>query len=299
MFKKIILMNKVVKIIALSSLFFTIIGCSSDDNSKTPEGPKFEDKHLVSHVKSTYYWSNEELNEDGTTQIVPVLDYEIDFNFKYDDDFALSALTYTVTYYQDEKVKDVTNGAFNFKFNEAQQLQTLDITGDIMLRDSYKFTYINNRVSKLESNDGSQKYGQTFSYNDAHQFIQSEIQSLNLNFDYTYNSKNQLIKIQDNKNELSEQIEYDSKNNPFKDLPFDLTSIVFEGVNFIPLTYTFPNNIKEYKTPYLDTYQLEYKYDENNNPIKASVYYLNDSNPKELDYEIEYSYITKKVEINK
>lgn len=98
---------------------------------------------------------------------------------------------------------------------------------------------------------------------------------------------------------MSEQIEYDSKNNPFKDLPFDLTSIVFEGVNFIPLTYTFPNNIKEYKTPYLDTYQLEYKYDENNNPIKASVYYLNDSNPKELDYEIEYSYITKKVEINK
>ncbi|MGG5578066.1 hypothetical protein ACPDHL_12095 [Myroides sp. C15-4] len=292
-------MNKVIKTIALASFFLTIVGCSSDDTSKTPEGPTFENKQLISHVKSTYYWNDEEYKEDGTTQHISGTDYVIDFNFSYDDHLALSALTYKVIYYQDNEIRKVTDGVFNFKLNQAGQLETLDITGDIMFRNTYTYTYTDGLVSKIESNDGSQKSEQTFTYNAAKQMIQSEIPSIPWTFNYTYNNQNQLIKIQNNRTELPEQIEYDAKSNPFKDLPFDLTSVLFEGVNYIPLTYMFPNNIQGYKTPYLDTYQLEYKYDENNNPIKASIYYQSDNQPKELDYEIDYSYITKKVEVTK
>lgn len=292
-------MNKVIQTIALASFFLTLVGCSSDDTSKDPEGPTFVNKQLISHVKSTYYWYDEEYNEDGTTQHISGLDYVIDFDFSYDDHLDLSALTYKVTYYQDNEIRKVTDGVFNFKLNQARQLETLDITGDIMFRNTYTYTYADGLVSKVESNDGNQKSEQTFTYNATKQMIQSEIPSIPWTFNYTYNTQNQLIKIQNNRTELPEQIEYDTKNNPFKDLPFDLTSVLFEGVNYIPLTYTFPNNIKGYKTPYLDTYQLEYKYDENNNPIKASIYYQSDNLPKELDYEIDYSYITKKVEVTK
>ncbi|MGS4344171.1 hypothetical protein ACKUSY_00975 [Myroides odoratus] len=292
-------MNKAIKTIVLASFLLSMIGCSSDDSSKEPEGPTSVNKQLISHVKSTYYWYDEEYNEDGTTQHISGKDYEIDFNFSYNDRLELSALTYKVTYYQDDEVRNVTDGVFNFKLDQAHQLQTLDITGDIMFRNTYTYAYTDGLVRKVESNDGSQKSEQTFTYNTAKQMIKSEIPSINLVFNYTYNTQNQIIKIQDNRNELSEQIEYDTKNNPFKDLPFDLTSILFEGLNYIPLTYTFPNNIKEYKTPYLDTYLLEYKYDEHNNPIKASIYYQSDNQPKELDYEIDYNYITKKIEVTK
>ncbi|MDM1408469.1 hypothetical protein [Myroides sp. DF42-4-2] len=292
-------MNKAVKTIAVASFFFAFVGCSSDDNSKTPEGPSFEDKQLISHVKSTYYWTDEEYYEDGTTQVISGKDYQIDFNFSYDDHLALSALTYKVTYYKDDEILKVTDGEFSFKLNAENQLQTLEITGDPMYAGTYLFTYANDILTKLEFKDNDQNFTQNFTYNAENQFIKSDIQAFNLNLDYTYNAQKQISKIQSNRNELPEQIEYDTQNNPFKDLPFDLTSVLFEGINYIPLTYTFPNNIKGFKTPYFDTYQLEYKYDENNNPLKATVYYISDNQPKELDYEIDYSYITKKVEIVK
>ncbi|WP_410881371.1 hypothetical protein [Myroides sp. DW712] len=288
-------MNKAIKTIVLASFFLTLVGCSSDDTSKEPEGPAFVNKQLISHVKSTYYW----YDEDGNTQHMSGKDYEIDFNFSYDDHLALSALTYKVTHYKEDEVLEVTDGVFNFKLNQARQLETLDITGDIMFRNTYTYIYTDGLVRKVESTDGSQKSEQTFTYNTAKQMIKSEIPSIPWTFNYTYNNKNQIIKVQSNRAELPEQIEYDTKNNPFKDLPFDMTTILFEGMDYMPLTYTFPNNIKEYKTPYLDTYLLEYKYDENNNPIKTSIYYQSDNQPKELDYEIDYSYITKKIEVTK
>ncbi|WP_410881369.1 hypothetical protein [Myroides sp. DW712] len=294
-------MNKAIKTIVLASFLLAMIGCSSDDSSKEPkgpEGPVYEDLYLVSSIESKHYREDEIMHEDGTVERAAIHDYTVNLNFVYDDNLNLSDATNKMTFYNDGQIVSTSQGKIEHKLNEKNQLISLLLTGGNMFNDSFVYTYQDDLLKKYNSLGEYGNYEHLFTHNAQKQFTNSSLEPQNLEFTYTYNNKNQLAGIKNTAQTKPMQIEYDNQNNPFKYLPFDLTTVLFDEIKYMPLSYIFPNNITYTKASDDFLFKIAYTYNEANFPLTAKIS-SEDEGKKSLEQELFYTYTVKKVEVKK
>ena len=109
---------------------------------------------------------------------------------------------------------------------------------------------------------------------------------------YTYNNLNQISHFTFYGENFS--MTYDNKKNPFYNLPYDLTSIIFGFDLAFPYTYQFPNNITTLVIDEKET-TIEYAYNEENLPIRATSY-LGQKKDQKIFFEITYTYEIRETE---
>lgn len=294
-------MKKIVQSASMLCLFALFASCSSDDSTRPYieppiEGPTtpIEKHYYVSDVQSKSYTIDMEHQLNGTYEMTSTLSQQDHFVLSYTDDFKLTSLNNTVNEYKDEKVNNTYVLDYHFELDENNRLKTFDIQRQGNSLRSFVYHYKNNRLDSNRLVDEGQVINQSFTYNDKDQFIRSTITPMNLQFEYGYNDKNQLISM--SFFTLSMEIGYDEGKNPFTLLPFDMTSFVFNEMDFIPLTYHFSTNFNYLKSPENEKYTIEYTYNEDHYPIKAMMYEVTEKT-KNLYREIDYSYTVKEIEV--
>lgn len=289
-------MKKIVQTLALASFFLFLHSCTSDDNVKEPEQPTFETKYYVSHIESTGFIKDYLHNDDGTYKIISVPEQGLTFDFTYTEDYKLTALNNAILVYKLGKVSETYPTIFDFKLDETNRLTSFDILLNNIPINTFAYTYTEDLLTSITIQEVGEKLEQTFSYNDRKQFISSLITPENIAFNYVYNEKNQMTKM--TTGNLAIEIGHDDKKNPFSHLPFDMTTLIFDELEYIPFTYRFPNNINSLVSPNQEQYTVEYTYNKDNYPTKALVYEVL-KNEKILYKEIHYTYLTEVIEEKK
>lgn len=294
-------MKKLVQSASMLCLFSLFANCSSDDTTRPYieppiEGPttRIEKHYYVSEVQSKSYVIDMEHQINGTYEMTSTLSQQDHFVLSYTDDFKLTSLNNTVNEYKDEKVNKTYVLNYLYELDENNQLKTFDIQRQGKSLRSFAYHYKNNRLESNRMVDEGQVFDQSFSYNEKDQIIYSTISPMNVQFDYGYNDKNQLITM--GVFSLNMEMGYDEGKNPFIPLPFDMTTLVFNDLDFIPLTYHFAANFNYLKSPEHEEYIIEYTYNEDHYPIKAMMYEVTEKT-KTLYREIEYSYTVKEIEV--
>lgn len=295
-------MKKLVQPLALSSLFLLFMSCTSDDSNLTDPiicptvFPTPENHYYVSDIKVTSFDFNFEHNENGSYEIKTHPDQGLTFDFSYTEDFKLTGINNSILLYENNEVIYSVNTIFDYNFNEKNQLANFGIFVENTLLRSQSYTYNDDLVASTVTRDPDGTQTQTFTYNDKKQFISSLLQPKNARLTYSYNGNDQLNSLSINNEKL--EFTYDDKKNPFATLPFDLTTIIHDELEFIPLTYRFANNINFIKNPDQEVFTIEYQYNTDNYPTKATIYQT--VNKTKVIYKtIDFTYQVQKVEMEK
>lgn len=294
-------MNITNKLTAITSLLFLFVSCTSDDN-KTEE-PKGNKQYLLTKVNYTVYKPNPIQTGDFTLNYTP--EYRepaltASFNLIYGTDNQVSELLLTKKSYENDVIVDRHSYTYKPEYNAFQQLKTLTISSQENNTSQYSFSYENGQVKALQVLDNARiSYDQQFVYNNLKQFTHATVQTLGneprtIELAYTYNTANQLIRLTNGDDAID--FSYDTGKNPFDALPFDLTTLILDNINFVPLTYKFAKTLASYtlsteEYPYL----FEHVYNEDNYIVQTKIYRGSKVNEKH-EMLITYQYEIKNLE---
>jgi len=270
-------MNITAKLTAITGLLFLFVSCTSDDNKTELRGKK---QYLLTEVNYTAYKANPMQAGDFTLNYTPEYrepEFTVSLSLTYDTDKQLSELLVTKNSYGNET--NVEHHVYTYKpvYNDSQQIKTLTISSQENSTSQYSFSYEDGQLKTLQVRDNDRiSYDQQFVYNNLKQFTHATVQTIKnepqtIELDYTHNAANQLVRLT-NGNEATD-FSYDTGKNPFDALPFDLTTLILDNIDFVPLTYKFTNTLTSYKLsteeqPYL----LEHVYNEDNYIIGTIIY---------------------------
>lgn len=287
-------MKKLVQTSVLACLSLLLFNCSSDDSTRIDE-PDIV-KPEVPIIEKTYYLSSIEQNfydEDTTKNETYLL--QVSYKLKYDADFNLTTIEYQDKGYTNGTV--VREQALNLfhTLDDKGRLKTFSFkSGDILIEE-HNYTYKEDVLRSIHYNLIAQggAFTAKLHYNDKKQLISNNALEANLLVDYSYNAQNQM-----NQFKISGQtmkVTYDDKRSPFYNLPFDLTSVLFNLNYVFPYTYKFPNNITSF-TLGGEVSDVDFTYNEANLPTKA-IYYDGKREDKEIGFDITYTYEVKETEV--
>lgn len=291
-------MKKRTHTLAFAFLALSLASCSSDDTTleiKQPV-PTYEKHYFISQIQTALYSKEFKHETNGSYEVLPILEQEDLFQLTYTEDFKLQTLRNVSTLYKDTKPNKTHTIDYNFELDEKGRLQTMEKqTGNILIS-HLGFAYKDNLLHTNIMQEEGEILEQTFFYNQANQFTSALIKPYGVKFDYTYNDKNQMISMKTQG--LAVEFGYTEGKNPFSHLPFDMTTLLLDELSLIPLTYHFPNLIHSLVSPDQENFTIEYTFNENLYPIKATMYEI--LGKKKVIYkEFTYTYTIQKVETTK
>ncbi|MGG5506110.1 MULTISPECIES: hypothetical protein [unclassified Myroides] len=291
-------MKKHTHLLAFAFLSLCLTNCSSDDSTveiKRPV-PTYEKQYFISQVQTSLYTKEFKHETNGSYEILPILEQENLFQFTYTEDYKLQTLRDVLTLYKDAKPKQTYAIDYNFELDENDRLKTLEKRMGNTLINHFAFTYKDNLLHTNTVQQEGETLELTFVYNQASQFTSALIKPYSMKFDYAYNDKNQMISM--GTLGLSVEFGYTEEKNPFSHLPFDMTTLLLEELSLIPLTYHFPNLIQTLVSPEHENFTIEYTFNEDLYPVKATMYEM--LNKKKVVYkEFTYTYAVQEIEITK
>lgn len=287
-------MEKLLKTSLLASLSLLLFNCSSDDSTLPNEPDIIEPERPI--IKKTYYLRSIDQNyydEDTASNETYLL--QASYKLNYDADFNLTKITY-----QD---KGYTNGslvreqAFDIvhTLDEKGRLQNMTFSDGTTLIEEHTYTYNEDLLQSTHYNLLAQggAFTAKYRYNNKKQLISANALEANLLVDYSYNEQNQMKQFKINGQTL--KVTYDDKLSPFYNLPFDLTSALFNFQYVFPYTYKFPNNITSFSIGG-EVSDVDFTYNEANLPTKA-VYYDGKREDNEIGFDITYTYEIRETEV--
>jgi len=287
-------MKKLLKTSLLASLSLLLFNCSSDDSTLPNEPDIIEPERPI--IKKTYYLRSIDQNyydEDTASNETYLL--QASYKLNYDADFNLTKITY-----QD---KGYTNGslvreqAFDIvhTLDEKGRLQNMTFSDGTTLIEEHTYTYNEDLLQSTHYNLLAQggAFTAKYRYNNKKQLISANALEANLLVDYSYNEQNQMKQFKINGQTL--KVTYDDKLSPFYNLPFDLTSALFNFQYVFPYTYKFPNNITSFSIGG-EVSDVDFTYNEANLPTKA-VYYDGKREDNEIGFDITYTYEIRETEV--
>lgn len=268
-------MNKIVKSTLFASFLLTMIGCSSDDsNTPQPDHPDGPDQYLLTSLDYTFYNVESDASGNHTSQSPGS---QVHYTFSYKDSHQLDSITRdTYTFDDHGAIITAVQHALAFDLTEKYRLNTLNILLHGNVQQSYHFSYDQDLVQHFQIVDLGKPWLQhDLIYNTSKLFTQGSVSILEqeerkLDVQYNYNQNNELIQV--STENYAATFTYGTGKNPFYFLPFDLTTLIFENLSYIPITYQFPHPLASYKVSDDTTFTFEYSYNKGNYPEKATVY---------------------------
>ena len=271
-------MQRTLKLTSIFGLFFLFVSCTSDDNKN--EEPNGKKHYLLTTVEYIAYKPNRIQKGDFTLNYTPEYrepEFVASFSLTYDNDKHLKELFLTKKMYENEVVAAQHSYTFKPEYNDFQQIKTLTVYSQESITSQYSFSYENEQVKEIQVlDDAGISYNQHLVYNNLKQFTQATVQTLEnepktFELAYTYNTSNQLVKLTNGSGTLD--FSYYTGKNPFDALPFDLTTLILDNIDFVPLTYKFTNTLASYTLSTEEQpYVFEHVYNEDNYIRQTKIY---------------------------
>ena len=269
-------MTHSLKLAGLASLFLFLGSCSSDDS--TPAPPQGDNnQYFISKIDYVVYDTTTISNGSSTTtESSPVFDRTV--HFFYDKTYQLDSITRDSKYFSNGIFVANFHHVYTHKLDALNRLERLDIESKQQAgKTTYTFTYEQDLLMRFSILRGSEI---ALTYNSKKQFTQGKVllatdqpNSIEPHtIQYAYGHNNQLTQLLYQKDRAN--FTYDESKNPFGHLPYDFTTLLFDPLTYIPLTYSFENNITmmRFTGSSLANYSIEYSYNKGNYPEKATVY---------------------------
>ncbi|WP_158961742.1 hypothetical protein [Myroides fluvii] len=286
-------MKKSIKTLFFASFSVFLFNCSSDDSASVkgpgpgPEPIVTEKTHYLSAIEQNFYDEDEQANENYLLHV--------NYKLEYDADFKLSKILYTDTGYTNNEVVREQSLEMHHKLDAQGRLETFTLKNGSTIVEEYTYTYANDllRSTKYDLVAQGGEFTANFHHNENKQMITNNALGANLLVDYTYNEKNQIDRFKVNGQNI--KLSYDDKVSPFYNLPYDLTSLLFNFNYVFPYTYKFPNNVTSF-TAANEVADVDYTYNEANLPTKA-IYYEGKREDNIVAFDITYTYTVKETEV--
>lgn len=268
-------MTHSIKLVGLASLFLFLGSCSSDDSTAPkPDHPDGLDQYLLTSLDYTFYNVESDASGNHTSQTPRS---QVHYTFNYKDFHRLDSITRdTHTFDNQGAVTTAVQHALAFELNEKFKLTTLNILLHGNVQQSYRFSYDKDLLQHFQIvNQGKPWLRHDLIYNTNKLFTQASVSILEqeerkLDVQYNYNQNNELLQV--STENYAATFTYGTGKNPFYFLPFDLTTLLFEDLLYVPITYQFPHPLASYKVSDDTTLTFEYSYNKGNYPEKATVY---------------------------
>ncbi|MGG5506786.1 MULTISPECIES: hypothetical protein [unclassified Myroides] len=263
-------MFKTLQLVGLASLLL-LGSCSSDDTQSTSTTTS---KHyLLKQVNSIYYNVESDATGNHTSSKETK---QVSYNFYYKNATQLDSIRRDTHVLQTGVPTIAIPHPITYKCNENNDLTSYEVQHRGAAITNHTFTYDNRLVQNYTISDIDLGfYEHQLKYNSNQQFVKSHstntTNGVEFEVNYSYNAKGELIKLTDTYN-YTVNFTYDRGKNPFYSLPFDLTTLIFNDLYFIPITYAFPHTIKSYKIGSEPTFTFEYTYNEDHFPITTTIY---------------------------
>ena len=285
-------------ILTFACLALFVGSCSSDDTTTPPQKPKptYEKQYFITEIKTITYVNEVNTKPNGSSDVTSTLGQSDQFKLTYTNDYKLQALSDFVTLYTEDQIEQTYTVDYNFTLDENNRLKTMESRSANTLINQMNFSYKNHLLQSYTTKEEGQRLELIFTYNEADQFIQSLVRPYGVQFDFAYNKKNQLISMA----ALGLKIEfgYSEGKNPFVHLPFDMTTLLFEELDLIPLTYHFANPLNTLISPDNENFEIEYTLNEDHYPVKATMYEII-ADKKVVYRELQYTYTIREIEVTK
>lgn len=268
------IMKTIFKTAGLCFIAGLTFSCSSDDNSPSDNNSS-ETLIVLDKVEKTRYsthYSNGELTKSE-------LFSESTYKFNYDDTGKLTTIEMDqldeIPY---EGITTKTKASiFYNEQGKVVRLYTRDIENEEDWHDE-TFEY-NDKGLVVKSTEKVENDIKTYNYNDKNQ-INSIVENNKTTSNFEYDSNgNVSLAFLANDSKFQNSFMYDNKKSPYANMNIDLTYGNFEFTYILPFFQKAKNNIISYEDfngSDNDEWVIEYEYNADNYPTKATTYYKKD-----------------------
>ncbi|MBB1140127.1 hypothetical protein [Myroides sp. WP-1] len=263
-------MYKITQLMGLASLL--LLGSCSSDDSRPGSDPT--SKHYVLKQVNTIYYAVESDATGNHTSSTETR--QVSYNFYYTDSNQLDSIRRDSHVFKTGVPTMPIPHGVKYQLNESLDLISYEVKDKDYPITNHTFTYDNGLVKNYKVSDIDLGfYEHQLEYNSNKQFVKSHSTNMTsgaeFEVNYSYNTKGELVQLTNTSN-YTVNFTYDKGKNPFYSLPFDLTTLIFHDLYYIPITYAFPHNINSYKIGKEPAFTFDYTYNEDHFPIKTTIY---------------------------